>query len=549
MNLIKDAWIPVIRASGKARITPWQIAEQDDPVLELDAPRPDFQGALYQLLIGLLQTAFAPQDHDEWLEFWEESPDTELLRTRFDSLACAFNLSCSDGPAFMQDYALPDGEKKKIPISSLLIEAPGNKTSQENLDHFIKRGTVKHICAACAAMALFTLQTNAPSGGNGHRVGLRGGGPLTTLVLPPEKATLWRKLWLNILDSEDLAKYPGKVTSDIFPWMGPTRASYQKMEGKVKRYINGGVSTTPEDTHALQMYWGMPRRIRIESPTDLVGTCDVCGDQNVALLNGYRTSVWGVDYIGEWVHPLTPYRFDPNKENPPLSLKGQQGGLGYRHWLGLMLSDPYNGDSAAKVTKSYLEKRGRDISGQRVARLWCFGFDMDNMKARCWYDHTLPIFALDPIQRDNVLAWAGELINAARDVAENLRRQVKAAWFRRPEDVKGDMSVVQQEFWQKSETDFYRILNRLCSLPGSQRQLPAEFYDEWLKIIQSLAYRVFDAWALESPAEDLDMKRIVAARDELRKKLYQSKPMKALIEKSKPQKEGTDGRTAAVPIS
>ena len=47
-------------------IDPWQIAETDNPVVEINAPRPDFQGALYQLLIGLLQTCFAPEDEDQW---------------------------------------------------------------------------------------------------------------------------------------------------------------------------------------------------------------------------------------------------------------------------------------------------------------------------------------------------------------------------------------------------------------------------------------------------------------------------------------------------
>jgi hypothetical protein len=33
MNLINDAWLPVIRASGeKDKIAPWQIAERNDPL-------------------------------------------------------------------------------------------------------------------------------------------------------------------------------------------------------------------------------------------------------------------------------------------------------------------------------------------------------------------------------------------------------------------------------------------------------------------------------------------------------------------------------------
>ncbi len=56
MNLLESQWIPVRRESGESYIAPWQLTEPDDSVLELAAPRPDFNGALLQFLIGLLQT-------------------------------------------------------------------------------------------------------------------------------------------------------------------------------------------------------------------------------------------------------------------------------------------------------------------------------------------------------------------------------------------------------------------------------------------------------------------------------------------------------------
>ena len=521
MNLISDAWLPVIRASGKKdKIAPWQVAERNDPVIELNAPRPDFQGALYQFLIGLLQTCYAPTDHDEWLKFWEEPPHGEVLQIRLMAIASAFCLERGNEfpalPAFMQDSNLAVEEKKAV--AALLIEAPGDKTIRDNLDHFIKRDSVVNICQPCAAMALFTLQINAPSGGVGHRVGLRGGGPLTTLVLPPEETTLWRKLWLNVLDAENFVDSIGQPTADIFPWMGQARISDKD-----------GVDTRPEDTHQLQMYWGMPRRIRLISSEDTCGMCDLCGVQDSKLIKEYVTLNYGVNYMGEWVHPLTPYRFDPKKEKPPLSLKGQKSGLGYRHWISLVLAHSNDAYCAAKVARTYMDQRARDIGSQRIARLWCFGYDMDNMKARCWYDHTLPLFCLEPAQRENVLSWGGDLINAAWDVANNLRMQVKASWFSRPGDVKGDMSTVVQEFWEQSESDFYKLLERLIALPGDQPLAPPGIYGAWVNRLQSLAYKLFDEWALEAPAEDLNMRRIIAARQNLTKKLYSSKPMKELI--------------------
>ena len=63
MNLIHDAWIPIRRKHGEeTRIAPWEVTTRysDDPVVALAAPRPDFNGALIQFLIGLLQTTCAP---------------------------------------------------------------------------------------------------------------------------------------------------------------------------------------------------------------------------------------------------------------------------------------------------------------------------------------------------------------------------------------------------------------------------------------------------------------------------------------------------------
>ncbi|WP_320056056.1 type I-E CRISPR-associated protein Cse1/CasA [Desulfuromonas thiophila] len=530
MNLIRDAWIPVIRAnSGRGMIAPWQIAEQEDPVMELATPRPDFQGAMYQFLIGLLQTGFAPEDLEEWLEYWSKPPDTALLRTKLETLTAAFEFDKSDGPAFMQDYEMPDGEKKGI--ASLLIEAPGGKTVKDNLDHFVKRDAVRHVCKSCAAMALFTLQTNAPSGGVGHRVGLRGGGPLTTLVLPPEQMPLWQTLWLNILDREDMPGYRQDRISGVFPWMGPTRTSDKN-----------GVETSPESVHELQVYWGMPRRIRLDFPIEPVtGDCDLCDAKGVALVEAYRTRNYGVNYVGNWVHPLTPYRFDPKKESPPLSTKGQPGGLGYRHFIALTLANDGNGYAAAKVVRRYTEQRAPELKLQRIARLWCFGFDMDNMKARCWYDHTFPLFNLAPQQRKKLLQWTDELITGATDVGGFLRKQVKAAWFRRPEDIKDikntELNPVVIDFWQRSESDFYELLKALSNLPSEQDEPPPELYAKWKNRLVSLSLELFDVWVLEASLEDMDIKRVIEERDKLIKLIHGCKSMKLLNTKATPVKE------------
>lgn len=234
MNLIFDPWVPDCLDDGtETRIAPWQITEPDNPVITLAAPRPDFNGTLMQFLIGLLQTAAAPQDHDAWVDWLEQPPSVGDLKERFSHYAAASELN-GDGARFMQDIDTLDREPK--PISALLIDAPG--------------------------------------GGVGHRTSLRGGGPLTTLVmLDPHgsrlKDTLWRNLWLNVLNLQAVSgltgNYEKSADNDIFPWLAHTRTSEPK----------SGCETTPQDVHPLQMFWGMPRRIQIDWKETKSGECDL----------------------------------------------------------------------------------------------------------------------------------------------------------------------------------------------------------------------------------------------------------------------------------
>lgn len=515
MNLIKDPWIPAIRQDGiECKIAPWQIVEIENPIIELTAPRPDFQGALYQFLIGLLQTTFAPEDQVEWLKYWENVPDAQKLKSTFELFSEAFELANPEGPAFMQDFSLTEGKKK--PIAALLIESPGSKTIKSNLDHFVKGGLVPGACESCSASALFTLQINAPSGGAGHRVGLRGGGPLTTLVKRGKSTRLWQQLWANLLTEEASVESIKTVDSSVLPWMAESRYSTQ------------GETTYPDDVNPLQAYWSMPRRIRLLINEVEEGCCSLCGTNTNRLASSFITKNYGINYDGPWVHPLTPYRFDLKKENFPLSLKGQKGGLTYRHWLGLAWLDEASGDTAAQVVREFNTERVDLLLDDQQPTIWCFGYDMDNMKARCWYEHQMPLIDVSKSIRDVFVAAANQLNNAAREAAKLLRSQIKTAWFSRPADVKGDMMTMDQAFWQVTEPDFFQMLHHLSKMDDGSRQMPPQVADRWRNILRKSTLSLFDQWVLEGDAEDLDMKRITKARRELVKKLNIAKPFKDL---------------------
>ncbi|MCE8026880.1 type I-E CRISPR-associated protein Cse1/CasA [Billgrantia aerodenitrificans] len=522
MNLTERDWLPVrAKEGGITYRSPSSIA--DPEILDLALPRADFQGAAYQFLIGLLQTALPPKNHDDWLARYLEPPTVEELASAFSPLAAAFELD-GDRPRFMQDLD-PLEEANPSPVAGLLIDSPGANGIKLNTDHFTKRGRVEVVCPDCAALALFTLQINAPSGGAGYRVGLRGGGPLTTLVLPERAdATLWQRLWLNVMPAASIAGAGGRnleakpEDDTLFPWMGPTRVSDKK-----------GAVVTPDEVHPLHPYWAMPRRFRLLFE-DGACQCDLCGRETTRFVREIRAKNYGANYDGPWLHPLTPYRQDPKKPNePPLSQKGQPGGLGYRHWSHLVLQDAKSsGALPAAVVHDYLHGkaptseeayREGDISERLLnqVRLWAFGYDMDNMKPRCWYGVEMPLIAIPPKHEEVFRSWVQVFTELARQVAWMLRNQVKGAWFSRPADAKGDMSSIDEQFYDATEAAFFRNLFALRQAlqNGQYIHMPSQVAESWYGELRREALRLFELLSLSGPHEELDMRRIIQARRNL----------------------------------
>lgn len=514
-NLLKDRWLKISLKQGlrDAGILVSEIGNPD--FVDLYAPRADFKGALYQFLIGLLQTTFAPADRKEWVKYWKQPPTETELFAAFVEFETAFNLDTVNGkPAFMQDLDLADGTENKI--ANLLIEAPGDNTIKNNQDHFIKDERVEGISPYWAAIALFTLQINAPSGGQGHRVSLRGGGPLTTLILPPDEPeynTLWHRLWLNVLTQHEMFELQGnsglEQPSAIFPWLAKTRTSENK-----------GSETYPEHAHPLQMYWSMPRRIRLCWDEAVGGVCDVSGETSDTLIQEYQTRNYGVNYAGSWTHPLTPYVSEAGKE--PYSIKAQPGGLGYRHWLELAAvneKDNKKRASALIVQKYRDDSRRGWVTKGFEARLWAFGYDMDNMKARCWYEATMPLYDIEPAAYEDLQHLVKVMLKAATDTLHAVKSAIKIAWFANPKDDQNAKKfnekavAIDANFWAGTESQFYALLQPLVVTinTGDDDRIP-QILNAWRTTLWDFAFTLFDDYALTSANEDGDLKRVIKAR-------------------------------------
>lgn len=512
LNLLHDSWLPGTRRSGRGGgIRPAQITEgyADDPVMEIAWPRPDFRIAAIEFLIGLFSTFVPRPDEPAWREWWRAPPSPGVLDAALVPNAHAFTLD-GDGPRFMQDFdPMENGSCRAAEM--LLIEAPGEETRADNRDLLVKRDRVTRLSRPAAAMALFTLQAYAPGGGQGHRVGLRGGGPLTTLIVPegPEGGppTLWQLIWANV--------QPGKPVSldrlsRVLPWLAPTPTSEND-----KTALAAGL----EPAHA---FWGMPRRIRLDfAPNPDQLSCDLTGETDAVVVTGWRTRPHGIFYQS-WTppHPLSPY-YQTKKTELPVAQHGQPTGAGYLEWVGLVVEDKDGNRRPAGTVSHFREQRALQVS-QRHPRLLAAGYDIyNNNKIRGFVESEMPLpppianrAALD----DRICA----LVRGARVAADAVQSEVRRALFSPGTTIKiasaTPLTTVRERFWRETAAAFHARVNfaveQLETDPDPMRE---PLTRPWLNTLREVALRCFDESAPLDPdqfrdAADDTGQRIVRAR-------------------------------------
>jgi len=458
LNLISDPWIPVRRADGAhAVIAPWQMA--DAGLAFPDWPRADLNLACLELLIGLVFLADPPADVGDWRA--RQAPDPERLRERLAPFAPAFDL-LGDGPRFMQDRVAFERETNAPnPPDMLFIDSAGGQTLRNNADLMVRRARYGAPDLPLAAMALYTLQAHAPSGGKGNRTSMRGGGPMVTLVDPG--GGLWPLIWANVPEGQP-------ATPDVLPWLRPTRTS------------ENGEQVFPQDAHPAEAFFGMPRRLRL-----------VAGEGGVA---GVVQKPYGANYAG-WEHPLTPhYRVREGAELLPRHPRA--GPFGYRQWLGIVENRPSAGDTARRAQVLGLW----GARGERVADVIVAGWAMDNMKPR------------------DVIFSRAPLIDLSDEQAERLEAMVNAADAFSLALVRALVPVLAEgSAREAAREDFYRRTH--ACFEARLRQLAAEDFTPvaqgWVADMRDTAMAIFDARALPGLAErdTKDQQAIVAARRQL----------------------------------
>ncbi len=427
----------------------WQIA--DDSLAFPDWPRPDLNIACLELLIGRVFLAAPPRDAEDGQD--REAPDPERLRVRLAPLAPAFALM-GEGPRFMQDSdAFEAGVSDPNAPEMLFIDSAGDQTIRHSADLLVRRDRYPALDPAMAAMALFTLQAHAPSGGKGNRTSMRGGGPMVTLV--DMGGGLWPLVWANV-------PYDAPAAPDVLPWMRLTCTSEK------------GQQVFPPEAHPAEAFFGMPRRLR------LVG--------QRGLITGVVQRPYGANYADR-THPLTPYyRQRPGAELLPVHPR--PGLFGYHTWLGIVLPHRSADDTARRAEVVEL---WRESGAGRRADLVVAGWAMDKMKPRDFIFSRAPLLDLSNDLAELIVGFVEAAGSIARALRESLARVL----------VEGEgRAAARDDFFLRTQGTFEARVAQLTAVDGDVEAVARA----WLADLRAAALAIFDAAALPGLAE-LDIRK------------------------------------------
>lgn len=502
-NFLTDPFFPIVTRSGVRRWVafPDLAALAGDYPVEFDWPRGDLNTACLELAIGVATLALQPRRTSDWIRLWNEPPSPGFLQAALAPYVHAFVLD-GDGPRFLQELGGVEGEA--APIEALLIDTPGANGQKKNADVLTHRGRYEALGLPAAAIALYALQQFAPSGGAGNRTSMRGGGPLTTLVIPAPldgaPPPLWRIVLANLvenasneIDPEDLPR--------ILPWLAPTIVSD-------KAHSERMIHQKDEDALAPQAFFGMPRRLSLQFGGE--GICAMTGERG-PLVTGFVQKPWGANY-GQWLHPLTPYR-RLKEDSEWFSIKPKSARFGYRDWVAATVSDkgeklrvPAPNVRAGRGERAMLLRSGAESD----ARLRAAGWAMNNMEAVAYLLAEQPFhLAGEPARQEALDQSALRFARASDIVANALRLALRIALFAevtKPSTDSGVFDEARLQFYESTENAFHETLADLIDeAVGAPPQAK-----RWLATMAHAAEAAFEH-AVPAPIGDAERGKRVAS--------------------------------------
>ncbi|WP_242393190.1 type I-E CRISPR-associated protein Cse1/CasA [Anaeromyxobacter oryzisoli] len=510
-NLIDERWIPVERKSGKVEmIAPAEVADPEDPPLRIASPRPDFDGALLEFLIGLLQTAAAPATERAWEREFETPPTVQALKKRFDTVRSAFFLD-GDGPRFMQEVTLTPSDSKLKQIGYLLVDRAGEDNIEDGPSLFTKPGDIPSLSYPAAAAALYLMQSRAPSGGGGgggHFTSLRGGSALSGVIVGKQ---LWDTLWLNVLPSDVFGDAEASAGTKTFPWLGAIRSGNKKT----------GAPTPASAVTPAHSYWALPRRLLLADQNS-TSRCAVYPEYEAKNWLSVRTATAGMRYEG-LLHPLAAYT-RKSESDPWLPFLTPEDGFSYRNWPVLVQSSIRS--RPPRVVSHFASTRRVEMV--ETPRLTAFGYAMESMKPLRWCRAETPLILVAPTLAEKFAADAEALVAVSEEVRRAFTYRVKSAWSDRPDDldVHKVLGRVNPVFWSRTETEFFAAVEGIKhGLETDDDALRVAVREKWLRALHQAALELFDTFVeITADLAAPDLRRAVLARRSLYQFTFPSSP-------------------------
>lgn len=282
MNLLEDPWIPV-RADGGAgafQLLTYRQLLCEPGNWQVSLPRDDLELACVQLLVCMTQVMFLPEDIRQLKSRLAKPLTADEFTAGIAPCLDWFDLDHPTRP-FMQSRGVRAAED--TPMQKLLIGLPeGN-----NHAFFNEVGEVRHVGGTLAAIALFNQASNCPSFGGGFKGSLRGGAPITTLVVGSHlRETIWRNVLTRAAVAERQIAISGPQL-DQPTWVRPIR------EQEVVRWNEIGL--------CRGLFWQPARVELVRASHD--APCDVLGGQAVPVYTGFRKEKFNFTVDGIWPHP------------------------------------------------------------------------------------------------------------------------------------------------------------------------------------------------------------------------------------------------------
>jgi CRISPR system Cascade subunit CasA len=515
-NLLTDPLIPLRRASGSLFLgSVADILDTDDPPVAIVAPRADFHLGLMEFLVAVFATLDPANSDRSWLERFRRPATKRQLEEAIAAAIPYFELA-GEGVTFMQE--LGDFGGKRVSAGALFIEGPGAISVENNTDVFTRRLRTQTLSRRSAALALYVHQNFAPSGGKGYRTSVRGGGPLTTLVnlqrIAGRQPTLFQQVWANVPKGEAAAadEYPR-----IFPWAVPTRTSAD------------GRQTTPEDVNPLQMFWGMPRRVRLhlEENVDRI-PCDLTGEIDTHVCRTVEVRDYGTNYT-TWMHPLTPYRRIDPKSEEMYRVAAPADRFGFRHWPGAAFETPGASVKPAACVSTFVAERLPNLRREGVEfGIYAAGYAMDSAKVLGFVEGNMPaLVEPDPAKRKAIGELLSHLVEATAYAEAILGIAIRKAVQREDAGDATPIEAAKRRLWDDLEGRFRILFEGITSDAALDPEARAK---EWLGELRRAQLSIFDdvapidAFSTLNPAPIVEARRLLtlclAGYAESGRKLY-----------------------------